>query len=209
MLNSESSFLSTPFCRNVTNHRIRFSLHRSWKGPGRWLAESWQAINVCWTNELIVEECNLIILQPPYETQNPGATCQSRITNWWQDQGSTYSPQFPIGIFSARMHFFTKPYTVLKMICRQNSTDLWKANHKLFSILISQHLRPILTWSRNSDFLLKITSGTKDYRAYFPKAHVPQLPPSDSKWDAENEAQRRAPDAGMQRAGRGLLCCAR
>lgn len=76
-------------------------------------------------------------------------------------------------------HFFPKPHTALKMICRQNSTDLWKANHKLFSNTYFSASETHFTWRRNSDFLLKITSGTKDYRTYFPKATVPQPFPWD------------------------------
>lgn len=106
-----------------------------------------------------------------------GATCQSNTATWRQDQGSTYHPRFQISIFCLNtfffFFFFTKPYTVLKMTCRQNNTDLWKANHKLCSNTHFSASETHFTWSRNSDFLLKITSGTKDYKAYFPKANVP------------------------------------
>lgn len=95
-----------------------------------------------------------------------------------RDQHITLNSQ---SVFSARTHCFTKPYTVLRMICRQNSTDLWKANHKLFSNTYFSASETHFTWSRNSDFLLKIASGAKDYRACFPKANVPPLSP----WGSE------------------------
>lgn len=59
-----------------------------------------------------------------------------------------------------------------------------------------------MTRSRNSDFLLKVTSGTKDYRADFAKANVPQVSTSHSKQNAENEAKRKALAVGRWR-GRG------
>lgn len=130
--------------------------------------------------------------------------CQSHITNWWQEEESTYKACFPFCPDS----FFIKPYTVLKMICRQKSTDLWKANRKLFSNTHFSASETHFTWSRNSDFLLKITSGTKDYKAYFPKANVPHLSTSDWKQDAECE-QRKALCAGMCRGwGEASVLCA-
>lgn len=60
------------------------------------------------------------------------------------------------------------------MICWQNSTDLWKANHKLFWKSHFSASETHFTWSKNSDFLLKITSGTKDYRACFPELKFPE-----------------------------------
>lgn len=150
-------------------------MSESWEGRAWWLSESGQAIHVGWTNELIVEKYNLTIVQLLMKLKILGATCQSNTATWRQDQGSTYHPRFQISIFCLNtfFFFFTKPYTVLKMTCRQNSTDLWKANHKLCSNTHFSASETHFTWSRNSDFLLKITSGTKDYKAYFPKANVP------------------------------------
>jgi hypothetical protein len=63
------------------------------------------------------------------------------------------------------------------MICRQNSTDLWKVNHKLYSNSNFSASETYFTSIRNLDFLLKVTSGTKDYKAYFPKANAPPTSP--------------------------------
>lgn len=94
----------------------------------------------------------------------------SPITGWWQAQEPTHNPQFPITIPCPDIHY--KAIYIFEMICRQHSTDLWNENHKLSSNTNFSASEIHFAWNRNSDFLLKITSGTKDYGACFPKANV-------------------------------------